>query len=492
MIGYSITAKTSGARILATAGRPPQAGKFDANGTGGERAAQRVRRPVRPQPRRRRLRRHYRPVGIRQKPVSSHDRRPRSQRRQGLAERDGANFHRRAGMAKKGDLCLRRIRLVGRHCDRALRAKHAKRGHWPGRPSWASRRSSRCIDRAAIHRREATPGAGQGTAAVPARFASGRTDRPAGRGVGHQGRGAASRTNDRRDIHPAGDPRCQPGRAPGGSALSNGGRTAGSAMNPILLTPLDISIAASLIILDPVLSLWLKLRLHRQIAIAAARMFVQLVAIGYVPLFIFALNNPAATLLLVLVMVLVAAREVAARPERRFKDQSNLVIGFVSVGVATFVTAILALTTAIRPQPWFDPHYAIPLPGIILRHLLNSASLSLHSFLGSVRRERPAIEARLSLGESYREAIAPLVREAIRRALLPIINQMSAAGIVTLPGIMTGQILTGLHPLEAVQYQILLMFLLSGGSGLSALAASYLAAWRLPDDRQQLRRARRQ
>jgi putative ABC transport system permease protein len=258
-------------------------------------------------------------------------------------------------------------------------------------------------------------------------------------------------------------------------------------MTPILLTPLDISVAASLIILDAALSIWLRLRLHRQIAIAAARMVVQLVAIGYVLRFIFSLNNPAATLLLILVMALVAAREVAARPERRFRDQSNFVIGFVSVGFATFVTALLALTTAIRPQPWFDPHYAIPLAGIILGNVLNSASLSLDSLLGSVRRERQAIEARLSLGESYREAISPLVREAIRRGLLPIINQMSAAGIVTLPGIMTGQILAGLDPLEAVKYQILLMFLLSGGSGLSALAASYLAAWRLTDDRQRLR-----
>jgi putative ABC transport system permease protein len=83
-------------------------------------------------------------------------------------------------------------------------------------------------------------------------------------------------------------------------------------MNPILLTPLDISVAASLIILDAVLSIWLGLRLHRQIAIAAARMVVQLVAIGYVLRFIFSLNNPAATLLLILIMVLVAAREVAA------------------------------------------------------------------------------------------------------------------------------------------------------------------------------------
>jgi putative ABC transport system permease protein len=258
-------------------------------------------------------------------------------------------------------------------------------------------------------------------------------------------------------------------------------------MNPILLTPLDISVAASLIILDALLSIWLNIRLHRQIAVAAARMVVQLVAIGYVLRFIFSLNNPAATLLLVLVMVLVAAREVSARPERRLKGHANLVIGFVSIGFATFVTAILGLTTAIRPQPWFDPRYAIPLAGIILGSVMNSASLSLDGFLGPVRRERQAIEARLSLGETYNVAVAPLVRDAIRRGLLPIINQMSAAGIITLPGIMTGQILAGLDPLDAVKYQILLMFLLSGGSALSALAVSYLAAWRLTDDRQRLR-----
>jgi putative ABC transport system permease protein len=122
-----------------------------------------------------------------------------------------------------------------------------------------------------------------------------------------------------------------------------------------------------------------------------------------------------------------------------------------------------------------------------LGNVLNSASLSLDSFLGAVHRERAGIEAQLSLGTPYGEAIAPLVRDAIRRGLVPIINQMSAAGIVTLPGIMTGQILAGLDPLEAVKYQILLMFLLSGGSGVSALVASYLTAWRLTDDRQRLR-----
>src|SRR5277367_5438833 len=99
-------------------------------------------------------------------------------------------------------------------------------------------------------------------------------------------------------------------------------------MTPILLTPFDIAVAASLILLDAVLSIVLKLRLHCQITIAAPRMVLQLVAIGYVLRFIFSLNNPAATLILIFVMVLVAAREVAARPERRLTGHTNIVIGF--------------------------------------------------------------------------------------------------------------------------------------------------------------------
>jgi putative ABC transport system permease protein len=258
-------------------------------------------------------------------------------------------------------------------------------------------------------------------------------------------------------------------------------------MTPILLTPRDLAVAASLILLDAALSVALRLRLHWQVLWAALRMVVQLVAIGFVLRFVFALDHPGATVILVLVMVLIAAREVAARPEKRFGAWETMGIGTVGVAFATGVTALLALTTAIRPHPWFDPRYAIPLAGIVLGSVLNAASLALDSLLGGVSRERAAIEARLALGTPYREAIRPLLRTAIRRGLLPVINQMSAAGIVTLPGIMTGQILAGLDPLEAAKYQILLMFLLSGGGGLAAVVVAYLTAWRLGDARDRLR-----
>jgi putative ABC transport system permease protein len=255
----------------------------------------------------------------------------------------------------------------------------------------------------------------------------------------------------------------------------------------IVLSPADLAIAGSLVALDASLSVALKLNLHRQLLWAGARMVVQLIAVGYLLRLIFALNNPWATLAIVVVMSAIAAREIAARPERKFKGMAGLAISGAGVALATVVTAGLALTTAIRPHPWFDPRYAISLVGIILGSVLNAGSLTLDGIVGGMWRERAAIEARLGLGVTWRVATLPLMREAIRRGLLPVINQMSAAGLITLPGIMTGQIIAGMDPVEAVKYQILLMFLLAGASGVAALVIAEMTLQRLTDARQRLR-----
>lgn len=249
----------------------------------------------------------------------------------------------------------------------------------------------------------------------------------------------------------------------------------------------DLAIAALLVLLDGALSVALGLGLHKQLAVAAFRMVVQLLLIGVVLRAVFALASPPVTLLVLLVMVGIAAREVAVRPEQRLVRFGNYAVGASAVAAATLLTSILALTTALRPSPWYDARYAIPLAGIVLGNVLNAASLALDALLGAVVRERAAIEAQLALGATIGTATRGLVRAAVRRGLLPIINQMSAAGVVTLPGIMTGQILAGLDPMEAVKYQILLMFLLAGGAGLGAVAAVKLAARRLTDARHRLR-----
>ncbi len=100
---------------------------------------------------------------------------------------------------------------------------------------------------------------------------------------------------------------------------------------------------------------------------------------------------------------------------------------------------------------------------------------------------RGCIEARLLLGATWEEAIADLRREALRSGLIPIVNAMAAAGLVSLPGMMTGQILAGSPPLEAAKYQLLILFLIASGTGLGTMAAVWIGSRRLFDDRQRLR-----
>jgi putative ABC transport system permease protein len=154
--------------------------------------------------------------------------------------------------------------------------------------------------------------------------------------------------------------------------------------------------------------------------------------------------------------------------------------------VATlFVTSIAMIT--LRPDPWFAPQITIPLAGIVLGNVMNGVSVSLNAFNTGVVRERVSIEARLALGADRYLALKSMQRSALRSGMIPIVNQMSAAGIITLPGMMTGQILAGMEPFEAAKYQILILFLLAGGAGLGALAATYVAVRRATDERDRLR-----
>ena len=138
-------------------------------------------------------------------------------------------------------------------------------------------------------------------------------------------------------------------------------------MNPILLSPGDVAIAAVLIVARRrAVGLALRLGLHRQLCWAALRMVVQLVGGRLRPAHGVRMASPLLTLAVVLVMVAIAGREAAARPEQRLVRFGNYTVGASAVALATLLTATLALTTAIRPYPWYDPHYAIPLAGIVL------------------------------------------------------------------------------------------------------------------------------
>lgn len=258
-------------------------------------------------------------------------------------------------------------------------------------------------------------------------------------------------------------------------------------MTYIRLDYRDIAMAALLIGVNAVLSIVYDLGLVRRLLVAAIRMVLQLLLVGLVLKALFAAASPPLTGAAVTVMVAFAGYEVTARQGRTFAGWWMPGIGAASMLVAGVTVTMLALTTQIRPDPWHDPRYAVPLLGMVLGNAMTGVSVGLERLLSAAARERSAIEARLSLGDSFAAATSGVRREAVRSGLIPTINSMSAAGVVFLPGMMTGQILAGVEPVQAVKYQILILFLIAGGTGLGVVVALATAGRRLTDDRHRLR-----
>jgi putative ABC transport system permease protein len=255
----------------------------------------------------------------------------------------------------------------------------------------------------------------------------------------------------------------------------------------IHLTYGDLILPALLVVMDGALSIVLRLRLERQLAIATLRMVLQLILVGYVLTFLFAAVSPLWTALAAFIMVLFASREIVARQKRRLPSTWGYGLGAACMLLAAGTVTMFALLTELRPDPWYHPRYALPLLGMMLGNTMTGISLGLDVLTNGLVRERTAVEACLALGGTRYQAMLPVMRDALRNGFMPIINSMAAVGLVSLPGMMTGQILAGVEPVDAVKYQLLIMFLIAGGTGLGTLAAVLGGSYLLTDNRHRLR-----
>ncbi|MDT8384456.1 MAG: iron export ABC transporter permease subunit FetB [Gammaproteobacteria bacterium] len=255
----------------------------------------------------------------------------------------------------------------------------------------------------------------------------------------------------------------------------------------ITLSSMDLGLAALLVLAMAALSWRMQLGLTGSLLIAATRTVIQLLLVGLVLKTLFEHVDLLWVGGIAMVMLLAAGREVMARQQRRFSGWWGFGMGTGAMFVSSFAIAVLTLTTLIGTDPWYTPQYAVPLLGMLLGNTMSGIALALDRLTQTAWQQRAVIEQRLMLGATRLEAIAEIRREAMRSGMMPIINAMAAAGLVSLPGMMTGQILAGSPPLEAVKYQILIMFLISAGTGFGVTAALWLASKRLFDERHRLR-----
>jgi putative ABC transport system permease protein len=258
-------------------------------------------------------------------------------------------------------------------------------------------------------------------------------------------------------------------------------------MTFIPLDPLDLVFAAALIIILAGLSATLRLGLTRSILIAAARTTIQLFLIGLILKVLFARATLGWVAAMGAVMLAVAGFEVAQRQRRRLSGAWGYGIGTLSMFLSAVAVTVFALAVVIGPEPWHAPQYSIPLLGMMFGNSMNGVALSVDHLTSALAEKRAQIEGRLMLGATRAEAIAGPRRDAMRVGMIPIVNAMAAAGVVSLPGMMTGQILAGSPPEEAVKYQILIMFMVAAITGMGAMLAVELTARRLFDPRQRLR-----
>lgn len=253
------------------------------------------------------------------------------------------------------------------------------------------------------------------------------------------------------------------------------------------LSLLDLVLAALLVVALAGFCWPLSRHAARGLLVSMARMALQLSLVGLILKAVFANVALGWVMLVTLVMMLAAGHEIMARQRYRGARLSDWRIGLISMVTGSFLLTVLALVVMIQHEPWYHPRYAIPFLGMMLGNTMTGIALTINRIREGAHQQQARIEARLALGDPWHRAVHELRVDGIYQGLLPIINMMAASGLVSLPGMMTGQLLAGAEPVTAVAYQILIILLIAAGAGIGVLLASRLALRQLFDNRERLR-----
>lgn len=254
---------------------------------------------------------------------------------------------------------------------------------------------------------------------------------------------------------------------------------------PAQINLLGLVLSAALVGVNGIISLWLRLGLHGKLAVAAIRCILQLSVLGFILVPIFNIDQPWLTGLYALFMLTVAAIEAVSRPTASYPGMLLQVLG--AMGIAASLVISYGLAVVVQVHPWYSAQYMIPMLGMLLGNACSGVAVGLSSILDEFSNGRDRIEQLLALGATRWEAARASIRQATRMALMPLLNQMNVIGVVSIPGMMTGQILGGSDPATAARYQIIIMFLIAATTAVASVAAIHAAVYTVMDGCHRLR-----
>ncbi|MFF5996632.1 iron export ABC transporter permease subunit FetB [Lysinibacillus sp. KU-BSD001] len=245
------------------------------------------------------------------------------------------------------------------------------------------------------------------------------------------------------------------------------------------MTYSTLSLTLIFVLIPFILSKTLKLGLEKDITVATVRSIIQLLAIGYVLHFIFATDSPIYILLMITVMIVVATLNARKKGVGIPGITWKIAITLITVEL---VTQGVLLGLNIVPA---TPQYIIPISGMMIGNAMVLSVLFLNRFRAELESNEDEIELILSLGGTPKQAVHRHVMGAIKASMIPTIEAQKTIGLVQLPGMMSGQIIGGADPVQAVQFQILIIFALLTCATLASVILGFLVYPTLFNERMQ-------
>lgn len=234
----------------------------------------------------------------------------------------------------------------------------------------------------------------------------------------------------------------------------------------------ELALATVFVLVAAALSLRMGLRLERDLAIATVRTYLQLFALGFVLRWVFVNQTWPIVLALLGVMVVAAARVVL----KRAGNAPPGVFGSSVVAMAlTGFTVTFAVTALIVRVPvWYEARYVLPIAGMVIGNSMTGIALAVERLFADLDARSAEMLGLAALGASVWECARPSIRTALTAGLVPTVNAMAAAGVVFIPGMMTGQVLAGADPIDAAKYQIVVMLMIAAATAIGAIASVML------------------